>query len=91
MASNNHLNFFINQLHAPIMKNLRLMLSIAFFIASTTIGFSQGTGGDDPDFPDIPLDGGLSILLAAGALYGGKKVRDYRKKGQNQASEDKLS
>lgn len=33
-----------------------------------------GVGGD----PDIPLDGGISLLLAAGAAYGAKKIRDYR-------------
>ena len=28
---------------------------------------------------DAPLDGGLSLLLAAGAALGGKKVYDTRK------------
>jgi len=30
--------------------------------------------------PDCPIDGGLSILLAAGAAYGVKKYRDGKKK-----------
>jgi hypothetical protein len=31
--------------------------------------------------PDpIPVDGGAGLLLAAGALYGAKKVRDMKKK-----------
>jgi len=30
--------------------------------------------------PDVPIDGGLSLLLAAGAAYGDKKFRDGRKK-----------
>jgi hypothetical protein len=34
--------------------------------------------GRDPDNP-LPLDGGLSLLLAAGAAYGGKKLVDQRK------------
>ena len=34
-----------------------------------------------PDPPaDTPIDGGLSLLLAAGAAYGVKKYRDSRKK-----------
>jgi hypothetical protein len=49
-------------------------------VLSSTLVFGQGDAGDDPDIPDIPLDGGLSILLAAGAAYGGKKVYDYRTK-----------
>ncbi|HRP33885.1 MAG TPA: hypothetical protein PKV73_18435 [Agriterribacter sp.] len=34
--------------------------------------------GVDPD--DIPLDGGLSMLIAAGVAYGAKKAYDKRKK-----------
>jgi len=30
--------------------------------------------------PCIPLDGGISILIAAGAAYGAKKLYDSRKK-----------
>ena len=54
------------------------------FIFSSGILLSNNVfgqdGGDDPDDPGVPLDGGLSLLLAAGAAYGGKKVVDYRKK-----------
>jgi hypothetical protein len=42
-------------------------------------GFGQdppGPGGD----PGVPIDGGLSLLLAAGVGYGVKKIRDHRKK-----------
>ena len=34
--------------------------------------------GGDPD-TGVPLDGGLSILLAAGIGYAGKKIKDARK------------
>lgn len=30
--------------------------------------------------PCIPIDGGLSFLVAAGAAYGAKKIYDLRKK-----------
>ena len=38
----------------------------------------------DPTAPgcDVPIDGGLSLLLAAGVGYGVKKIRDSRKKKQ---------
>lgn len=29
--------------------------------------------------PATPIDGGLSILLAAGGIYGIKKIRDKKK------------
>lgn len=35
--------------------------------------------GGPPDPEDTPIDGGLSLLLAAGAAYGVKKYRDSRK------------
>ena len=35
-----------------------------------------------PDPNDVPIDGGLSVLLAAGAAYGVKKYRDYKKNGE---------
>ena len=38
---------------------------------------------DPPPNPDAPIDGGLSILIAAGVGYGVKKVRDGRKKKQD--------
>ncbi len=33
--------------------------------------------GDDVD--DVPVDGGISLLVAAGVGYGAKKLRDKRK------------
>jgi len=43
-----------------------------------TILHAQGPGfGDDTD--DVPVDGGLSLLVAAGVGYGAKKIRDKRK------------
>lgn len=31
---------------------------------------------------DVPIDGGVSVIIGAGVLYGLKKVRDQRKKQQ---------
>ena len=38
------------------------------------------TGANGPDASGVPIDGGLSLLLAAGAGYGVKKIRQQRKK-----------
>lgn len=40
-----------------------------------------GGGGDPACFPPpcVPIDGGLSWLLLAGTIYGGKKVFDLNK------------
>lgn len=39
----------------------------------------------DPSDPAcVPIDGGLSLLIAAGVGYGVKKVRDSRKQKQSE-------
>lgn len=55
---------------------LSVLLILFFFIPSLV--HAQGGPGGDPDA--VPVDGGLSILAAAGVAYGVKKIRDYRKK-----------
>jgi hypothetical protein len=42
---------------------------------------SQPPGGPiDPDTPSTPIDGGVSVLIAAGVGYGLKKVKEARSK-----------
>lgn len=39
-------------------------------------------GGDEPGCwppPCIPIDGGISLLIAAGAVYGGRKLYSKQK------------
>jgi hypothetical protein len=48
-------------------------------IALPVISLAQG-GPPDPN--DVPLDGGLSLLLAAGSAYGIKKYRNYKAAGK---------
>lgn len=57
------------------MKNIVYnILPIVLLIAVPTTLFAQGPP------PATPIDGGLSLLLAAGGAYGVKKIRDARKK-----------
>ena len=37
----------------------------------------------DDDVNDVPIDGGLSLLIAAGVGYGAKKMRDKKKQQQD--------
>jgi len=51
---------------------------LAIFLAPTLL-HAQGPGfGDDTD--DVPVDGGISLLVAAGVGYG---VKQMRKKKNN--------
>ena len=57
------------------------MITTLMLIAVTILPFfaiAQDPGGG----PDVPIDGGLSLLLAAGAAYGVKKYRQGKKKDE---------
>ena len=58
------------------------ILSASAFAQPPSGGPTQDPGPTGPD--DIPIDGGIGLLIAAGAIYGGKKIMDRRKK-QNKA------
>jgi hypothetical protein len=58
-------------------KNLYTLLVMLVCMALPLLSIAQA-GPDDPN--DVPIDGGLSLLVAAGAAYGIKKYRDARKK-----------
>ncbi len=70
------------------MKTSRIIIIIAFLIGSLCLfaqdpppppGEHGSTGNQDPS--GAPIDGGLGILLALGAAYGGYKL--YRKRKQS--------
>ncbi|HEY8401110.1 MAG TPA: hypothetical protein VIK89_07610 [Cytophagaceae bacterium] len=42
---------------------------------------------NNPGDPDVPIDGGASLLAAAGVGYGAKKIRDYMKAKKQKESE----
>lgn len=57
------------------MKTIyKTILALSPIIFMTLPAFAQGGP------PTTPIDGGLSLLLAAGGAYGIKKLRDNRRK-----------
>ena len=58
---------------------IRLLMSIVVIILLPAIAHAQ-----PPDFPNAPVDGGLSLLLAGGIGYGIKKIREQRRKQEKQ-------
>ena len=64
------------------MKKI-LYLSLFFLLISFNTDLKAqppDPGGGQGDPPGVPIDGGLSLLLAAGVAYGGKKVYQMNKK-----------
>jgi hypothetical protein len=52
-----------------------ILLSILFLLPSLL--HAQPGFGDDVE--DVPVDGGLSLLVAAGVGYGAKKLKNRKK------------
>lgn len=62
------------------MKRLRIMLTYTFILLMSATAYAQGPGFDDDVVDEVPIDGGVSALVIAGAAYGAKKLRDVKKK-----------
>lgn len=58
-------------------RSIRILLSLSLvvvFVSLSLGGYSQDP--DDPSTfdPAVPIDGGISLLLAAGAALGGRQL-----------------
>ena len=75
-----------------LLKRMSLLLILVLFFAAP---FAQGPGttGLDEEVDntgDVPIDGGLSLVIAAGVGYGAKKIRDYNKKKREEEDLDRM-
>ncbi len=62
------------------MKCNRLKIFTQSLLISIVVVFPYWVFAQDPGGgPDVPVDGGLSLLIAAGVGYGIKKYRDSKK------------
>ena len=61
------------------LLNIQVLVMLAILFLPSLLHAQPGFG-DDVD--DVPIDGGLSLLVAAGVGYGAKKLREKRKKSQ---------
>lgn len=69
--------------------NSKLVLVIIFIVGFTTFGVALAPPPPDPTPgcwppPCVPIDGGISLLIAAGAIYGGKKLYSNQKEKNSQ-------
>jgi hypothetical protein len=58
------------------------VLMVASFVVNAAPVSPPGGGTSAVCWPPpcVPIDGGISFLLAAAAVYGGKKLYDHQKK-----------
>lgn len=80
------------------MKNKKRIIFLLLFVLLSSInnivlasgappprpGGGGPGGGGFPCWPPpcVPIDGGISFLLLAGAIYGSKKIYDFNKKAE---------
>jgi len=68
--------------HKVLFTGFILMITLLITYTPGLLAQMPGNPGGDPD--EIPVDGGLGVLIAAGVAYGAKKVYDKRKKAGEQ-------
>ena len=59
--------------------NIKTIATLCFIAALIIPSITHAQPVFDDDVNDIPVDGGLSLLVAAGVGYGAKKMRDRKK------------
>ena len=59
-----------------------LVKSLILFSGFCLTAVSSFAGPPPPPPPSIPIDGGISVLIAAGAAFGAKKIYDKYKKSK---------
>ena len=57
----------------------RVLLASSLIILFNIIPSIANAQIDPGEDPDAPIDGGLSLFVAAGVAYGVKKARDHKK------------
>lgn len=56
-----------------------IILIIIIFLPIVALAQPGSGVPGDPGEPEVPIDGGASLLVGAAALYGIRKMRDKRK------------
>ena len=78
-----------------LIYSFKKLFFLSLIAGMPLLGMSQdpngvpdpGNGGSNPDAGSVPIDGGLSLLMAAGVGYGVKKIRAQRKKNKEEAED----
>ena len=66
-----------SSLRIKSLLNIQVLVMLAILFLPSIL---HAQPGFDDEVNDVPIDGGLSLLVAAGVGYGAKKLREKRKK-----------
>ena len=64
-----------------MLPNQKIIRVLFILLMVMTMNLSNVLASTDPDDPslndpaDVPVDGGISLLLAAGAVYGARRLK----------------
>ncbi len=67
------------------ISNIQFIILIACILVPCLVHAQPGLGADDVD-DGVPIDGGLSLLIAAGVGYGAKKIKQRKTKDKKETS-----
>ena len=62
-----------------MLNKLKVLLVIGMMVIPAFVIAQDDPPPIDPDVQDVPFDGGVSLLVAAGIGYGLKKAHDRKK------------
>ena len=83
-AINNYICTLMIRNYVKILLTLSLIMVVFVALGQPAGGAPPGgpAGGAPPCWPPpcVPIDGGISFLIAIGAAFGGKKAYDSLKK-----------
>jgi len=71
----------------PVIQKVLFMLIVLLLVPAAYLLASPSAPGNNSD-AGAPIDGGISLLVAAGIGYGVKKVRETRKKAKPSPTSD---
>ena len=67
------------QQHSPAAHWMKITYCLGFLLLATAlVAHAQGGLTDPGGDVDAPIDGGLSLLVAAGVGYGAKKLKERK-------------
>lgn len=70
------------------IKKSKILPALFLLICIALPALTRAQGPPDPE--DVPIDGGLTLLIAAGAAYGIKRYRNNKEAEKDETAEKQV-